>query len=276
MAQAFSDRQLVRTLRPFVRATGPVLAALSEANLLGLRDRPLRRVIGLPKRKRDWFLDRAARLRMPGTARWAAMPPAERTKWWLNRVGRLTALLASVPGLGGALAERLPVQDALGAAGEGLLLCAIAGEYGVTDDAERVQLLAWILFRRRITLEVAADLSAPEAGADAVAGLDADEDRRTAELTAELAESQRKHGSASLKAIATTVWRLGRLLWGVQSELGNRPKGRFYHRLFGLLPVVGMAADYLGERSALRRVRRRGVRWLTTSRELASQAPSGR
>jgi hypothetical protein len=37
-------------------------------------------------------------------------------------------LLAVVPGIGGALARRLPVQDMLGLAGQALLLCAIAGE----------------------------------------------------------------------------------------------------------------------------------------------------
>lgn len=266
MAEAVSDRQLVSTLRPFVRATRPVLDALGTANLLGLRDRPLYQVIGVRRRKRDRMLDRAARLRIPGTARWASMTAAEHTTWWLNRVGRLTALLASVPGLGGAITERLPVQDALGAAGQGLLLCAIAGEYGVTEDAERVQLLAAVLFRRQVDLATAAGQTTDADGAPA-----AEEDRRTAELTAELTESGAQHGRVTLRAVAATVWRLGRLLWGLQNELGRRPRGRFYHRLLGLLPVVGMVGDYMGERSALRRVRRRGVRWLTARHDSAPQ-----
>jgi hypothetical protein len=65
-----------------------------------------------------------------------------------------------------------------------------------------------------------------------------------------------------LRAIATTVWRMGRLLWGLGDELDKRPQGRWYHKLVGALPVVGMAGDYLGERSALRRVAKAAQRWL--------------
>lgn len=257
MPEAVSDRQLVLALRAFVRAAAPLLDAMREASLLGLRDRPLYRVPGMPRRRGDRFLDWLARRRMPGTARWAVLTPEERTRWWMNRFGVLTALLAAVPGLGGALADRLPVQDALGAAGQGVLLCAIAGEYGVTAEDDRVALLAEVLFGRRLD---PATLSGREQSAEPTG---AETDRQAAELTTELAESRQRTGRVTVAAVAGTLWRLGRLLWSIPGELGKRPRGRFYHRWIGLLPVVGMLADYLGERSALRRVRRQGVRLLT-------------
>src|SRR5204862_6662108 len=81
-------------------------------------------------------------VKVPGTAAWARMSVAERDDWWINRVGRITVLIASIPGIGGALADRLPLQDTLAIAGQGLLLCAIAAEHGVTRQSDRVRLLA--------------------------------------------------------------------------------------------------------------------------------------
>jgi len=159
----------------------------------------------------------------------------QRAGWWINRAGRLTALAASVTGLAGALGDRLPIQDTLGAAGQGLLLCAIAHEHGVTDVDTKVRLLAAILFDRDVD---------PNAGADAP---------QPASLPA------RRLG---LKPTAKWLWRQGRLLLAVSDELGKRPRGRFYHQALGMLPIVGMAGDYLGECSALKRAARAGERWL--------------
>lgn len=102
-----ADRQLVAVLRPFIRAAGTLVSAMRTPG-------------------------RLARLRaakVPGSAQWQQLPAGERTAWWINRVGRLTAFVTSIPGLGGALVDRLPVHEALGAAGQGLLLCAIAEEH---------------------------------------------------------------------------------------------------------------------------------------------------
>lgn len=263
MAQAISDRQVVAVLRPFVRATGPMLDALRDSDPLGLRARAaaaaaqgvtLAELVHVEPPVRRKLVNGLSSVKVPGTSAWGGMNPDQRTKWWINRVGRLTALLTSIPGLGGALADRLPVQDAVGAASQGLLLCAIAGEHGVTDHAERVRLLAWVLFQRDVDPRLAAG-DFPEHSI-------AEEDKRTAELTEELAPA--KQGSKiSLKAFATTLWRLGRSLMAVTEELEKRPRGRWWHRLLGMLPVVGMFADYLGERSALKRVAKRARKWFT-------------
>jgi hypothetical protein len=158
----------------------------------------------------------------------------QRSEWWINRTGRLTALAASVTGLAGALGDRLPIQNTLGAAGQGLLLCAIAHEHGVTDVDTEVRLLAAVLFDREVD---------PTAGAN----------------TRPVSAPDRRLG---VKPAAKWLWRQGRLLLAVSDELDKRPQGRFYHRALGMLPVVGMLGDYLGERSALRRAARAGEHWL--------------
>jgi hypothetical protein len=246
MAEAITDRHVVAALRPFVRATGPLLDALRESNPLGLRDR-IAETDG-DRGLLEKLHDRLAAVKAPGTAAWAAMTTEQRDDWWLNRVGRFVSLLTAVPGIGGALADRLPVQDALGAAGQGLLLCALAGEHGHTSHGDRVRLLAAVLFDRDV------DSALAEGAAD-------DEDERTAELTEDVDRSRRTDGKVTLKAVGRTLWKLGRMLWSLGDELGKRPQGRVVHKVLGMLPVVGMLGDYLGERSALRRVRREALAW---------------
>ncbi|WP_092529630.1 hypothetical protein [Amycolatopsis arida] len=283
MAEVISDAQVVAVLRPFVRATGPLLDALREAEPLGLRSTRRRRagqrdaesggvqdgdgaaeLAAVPRARRWWLVRRLRAVRVPGTQAWTRMTPDQRTRWWVNRVGRFTSLLTAVPGLGGVLADRLPIQDAVGAASQGLLLCAIAGEYGVVDTGDRVRLLAWVLFQRDVDPALAAGRAAEH---DRAA-----EDAETAQLTEEVAEAERRHGKLTLKAAARTLWRLGRSLLAFPGELEKRPRGRFYHRLFGMLPVVGMLADYLGERSALKRLARRACRWLERRGALSGPA----
>ncbi|WP_033293805.1 hypothetical protein [Amycolatopsis jejuensis] len=260
MAETISDRQVVAALRPFVRACGPVLDALRESDPFGLQARARRGEDefaddGLKKK----VLDALTAVKVPGTAAWAGMDIDQRAGWWINRVGRLTALLTSIPGLGGALADRLPVQDTLGAASQGLVLCAIAGEYGVTDVESRVRLIASVLFEREI------DAGSAVASASSASS----EDSETARLTEELDESRRKHGKVTVKAVGGTLWRLGRSLWGITGELEKRPRGRWVHRALGMLPVVGAAGDYLGERSGLKTVWKRAHRWLMAHRQWA-------
>jgi hypothetical protein len=264
VAEPISDIQVVAVLRPFVRGCGPMLDALRESDPMGLRARSKRAEAGdelavLESGLREKLLNGLTSVKVPGTAAWAAMDVDERTHWWVNRVGRFTALLTSIPGLGGALSDRLPVQDTLGAAAQGLLLCAIAGEHGVMDLGHRVRLIAWVLFDRDIDPVIAAGKHASH---DATAS--SAEDVATGQLTEELAEAEKKHGKITLKAAVGTLWRLGRSLLGIVGELEKRPRGRFYHRALGMLPIVGMAGDYLGERSGLKRVAKRAHKWFAT------------
>ncbi len=263
MSEAISDRQVVAILRPFVRACAPMIDALREADPFGMQARARRGEgefadAGFKKK----MLRALTAVKVPGTAGWAAMDIDQRASWWVNRVGRLTSLLTSIPGLGGALADRLPVQDTLGAASQGLVLCAIAGEYGVTDVGSRVRLIASVLFERDIDADLASGAKHDKSAKSA-------EDSETARLTEDLDESHRKHGKVTAKAVASTLWHLGKSLWGITGELEKRPRGRWFHRALGMLPVVGAAGDYLGERSGLKKVWKRAHAWLMAHREWA-------
>jgi hypothetical protein len=239
-AGPISDGTIVAVLRPFVRATRPVLDGLRESDPFGLRSRVVgvHGAAGEDRKLADRVLDALAAVEVPGTSAWAAMNVEARSRWWVRRVGRFTTLLAAVPGLGGALASRLPVSKALGAAGEGLLLVAIAGEHGVRDEDELVSLLASILFRRELVVH------GPDGAADAAA------DARAAELTGDLAEPA---ATPTLARIGGAVWRLGRALFAVESELDKRPHGNFLHEGLSMLPVVGALGKYLGEWSGLKK-----------------------
>ncbi len=241
-----SDGELVAVLRPFVRACGPVLDSLRDADPFGLQTRDL---AGVEPGLKAKLVNGVTSVKVPGTDAWTRMTGYERSSWWMNRVGRFAALLTALPGLGGALADRMPVQDAVGAASQGLLLCAIAGEYGVTDVGTRVRLIAWVLFGRDIAPGVAA-------GHDEAA-----EARAAASLTEDLTASA--NGKATVQAAAGTLWRLGRSLRELSAELEKRPRGRLLQRAIGKVPVVGVAGNFLSERSGLREVWQRAHGWLT-------------
>lgn len=248
MSEVLTDERIVAVLRPFVRATAPVLTTLRESDPLRLRLRLRGDQERLP-RSYDWLLRRLDQMRLPGSARWDEMTVRQRSDWWTHRIGRVVAALAGVPSFGGAIASKLPVRDALGLAGQGLLLAAIAGEHGLRDEVEQVQLIAEVVLGRELPDEVAR-------------GRAPDEEERTRELRGELDDARSEGGRPPVRAVARTVWRMARALWEVGSALGNRTRGRFYHELLALLPVVGFVGGYLGERSALRRIARRGRGWL--------------
>lgn len=235
VADPITDERVAAVLRAFVRGCDPMLPRLRDIDVdVAPDDAEVDQ--SLLRKVRN----KVAEVRWPGSTSWARLSAEERSDWWVSRVGRLTALAASVTGLAGALGDRLPLQDILGAAGQGLLLCAIAGEHGITDRATRVRLLASVLFERDLDPTVAAgDGTEPEA-----------------------VPEPPKDRKVGLKPAATWLWRQGRLLLAVSDELEKRPHGRFYHRALGMLPVVGMAGDYLGERSALKRAAKAADHWL--------------
>jgi len=253
VADPITDERVAAVLRTFVRGCGPMLARLRREDL-DIEDIEVvedsrgeidRRLLERVKARLD-------RIRYPGSEGWARLTVEERTDWWVNRVGRLTSLAASVTGLAGALGDRLPLQDMLGSASQGLLLCAMASEYGVDDRGARVRLLASALFGRDIDPEVAAGR-----------GDDAADEAVVAELSGEQPATAEPAGRRfGFKAAATWLWRQGRLLLAISDELEKRPHGRFYHRALGKVPVVGMAGDYFGERSGLKRAARAAHKWL--------------
>ena len=262
---AVSDEYMISVLRPFVAATDPVLSGLRDADPFRLGKLAQRRSLELEgpaqeeppatgrvqkvgrtvRRLRGRVLDRLATSRLPGTPRWAVMSPEERDHWWVARVGRFTSAVASIPGIGGALARRLPVSDIPGLAAQGLVVCAIAGEHGVTGRDEQVRLLGTVLFER--------DLRPGEHGDPHGEGVERD----ARDLTGELGTEHRDDGR--LRALARAVWRMGRSLFALHEELDRRPQGRWWWRTLANLPVVGALASYKSERSGLKRAARRAA-----------------
>ncbi|MEJ2864912.1 hypothetical protein [Actinomycetospora flava] len=267
---AIPDEHVVRVLRPFVAATGPVLRGLRDADPFRLGRLAQRRALELQasdgrapepaptsrigrlrralRTVRARVLDRLATSKLPGTPRWQAMSPEERDQWWVSRVGRFTSVVASIPGIGGALARRLPVSDILGLGAQGLVVCAIASEHGMDGRDQQVRLLASVLFGRDVDPRKHGD---PH---------HADVEREAGELTGTVGTEREEHGR--LGALASAVWRMGRTLWGLQGELDRRPQGNRFWRLLANLPVVGALASYRSERSGLKRAARSAARWV--------------
>lgn len=267
---AVTDQYMTSVLRPFVAATGPVLASLRDADpfrlgrlarrrALELESAPAHtppepvprtrrgRVARVVRSARHRVLDRLATSRLPGTPRWAVMTPEERDHWWVGRVGRFTSAIASVPGIGGALARRLPVSDILGLAAQGLVVCAIAGEHGVTGRDDQVRLLGLVLFGRDLRPGAYGDPHDDRIEQDA------------RELTGDLGAESRHSHDGRLKAVARAVWRMGRSLFALHEELDRRPQGRWWWRTLANLPVIGALGAYKSERSGLKRAARRAA-----------------
>jgi hypothetical protein len=249
-----TDANVAAVLRPFVRATRPLLGALSDADPFGLQARA-RRAEAEPgtdddeRRLHEKVLDRLAETRLPGTAAWAGMDAEERSQWWVRRVGRLTSLVAAVPGFGGVVTSRLPTTVALGAVAQGLVLCAVADEHGVHDEAEVVALLGAVLFHRDLSPTPRAALSE---------STDAEVDARAAELTGDLDQEK----APTLSRVAAAVWRMGGALLAVAGELDKRPHGGRISRWMAMVPVVGVAGKYIGEWSGLKKAAKAGEQWI--------------
>lgn len=259
-----TDEGVAAVLRPFVRATRPMLGALSDSDPFGLQAhaeglRADPSTGAAARRRYQKLLDRLAETRFPGSAAWARMDVHARSTWWVRRVGRLTSLVAAVPGFGGALTSRLPITTALGAVAQGLVLCALADEHGLHDEAEVVALLGAVLFRR--------DLS-PAPRADLGEAADAEVDARAAELAGDLRPEADE--APIVQRVVGAVWRMGRALLAVDDELDKRPHGGRLSRWVALLPVVGVAGKYLGEWSGLKKAAQAGEEWIH-----ARQRPAG-
>jgi len=252
-----TDADVAAVLRPFVRATRPLLGTLSDADPFGFQARARQAAAGAPTQVQRTFrkrvVDRLASTRAPGTAAWAQMDTHARTNWWVRRVGRVTSLVAAIPGFGGAITSRLPVTSGLGAVAQGLVLVAIADEHDMHDEVDVVALLGAVMFRRDLCPPARSELSRAS---------DAAIDARAAELTGGL-ENEKK---LTVKRLGGALWRMGRALLAVEGELGRRPRGGRITRWMSLVPVVGVAGKYLGEWSGLKKAAKAGEEWIHSRR----------
>ena len=242
-----SDEALSRALGLYAGMVGQVLN--NPRRWLGVdEDPPLS--AGLPARMFDAIRDRTLGDVTPASPNWAAQPETERVNWWIRRIAVGAALAAAAPRFAGALADRVPLQAALGASAAGLAVCAVARERGQDTPAEWVPLLARVLFNRDLATGIAPVPAAEEAeGQLEAAASDTSEPPST---MAALAQGPQR--------VIRTLWRLARIFLDLQDLFDQRPRGGLIARSLAKLPVVGVAGGWLDERGAIRKAARQTQR----------------
>lgn len=194
----------------------------------------------------------------PASAEWNGRSVRERIDWWLGRIWIVGGLPAAVPRVAGALADRMPIQGALGAAAAGLAVCAVAREYGRTAPDDWVPLLARVLFNRDLPYR-AASVPAPAESERELADLAAakPEDRGVLDrIPAVGREAQRA---------AQTLWPLARALRGLDDLFDERPRGGKLVRTIGKVPGAGIAGGWLDERGGIHKAARETDQLLAAS-----------
>ncbi|WP_432492293.1 hypothetical protein [Kineococcus auxinigenes] len=250
---AVSDAQVTRALSVYAAMVDHVLR--DPGRWLGLDEDPPP-TAPFPARALDALRDRALGEVTPASPQWAEQPLPRRVDWWVTRIGISAGLAAATPRFAGALADRVPLQAALGASAAGLAVCATAREHGRTTPAEWVPLLAEVLFDRDLqpaaaplptSEEAEHRLDADDTGGGGGAGEEDGGDGGGRAATP---------GRGAQRAVRT-VWHLARAFFEVQRLLEERPRGGLLTRAIGKLPVVGVAGGWLDERAGIREAARR-------------------
>ena len=121
--QVLSDEVLSRSLGIYAGMVGQVLN--NPRRWLGVDEEPPLNA-GLPARVLDAVRDRAFGEITPSSEQCAGQPESRRVDWWIRRIAVGAALAAAAPRFAGALADRIPLQAALGASAAGLFAQALA------------------------------------------------------------------------------------------------------------------------------------------------------
>lgn len=208
-----------------------------------------------PLRVLDAVRDRAFGEITPASPQWSDQPLNKRISWWVTRIGISAGLAAAAPRFAGALADRIPLQSALGASAAGLAVCATAREYGRTQPADWVPLLAKVLFDR--------DLGADPAPVPAVE--ESENQLATADDDSPADPGRADKLSHGAQRAAKTLWQLARTFLDLQHLLDERPRGGRLTRVLGKLPVVGVAGGWLDERGGIQKAARETSRLLSDS-----------
>ena len=232
---------------------------------LGDDDDPEEAPSGRAARALDAVRDRFAGKVSPASADWSTQPVAERVDWWVDRITLSAGLAAAAPRFAGALADRVPLQAALGASAAGLAVCAAAREHGVTAPADWVPLLAKVLFDRELPPAAAAVPPATEAEEALLKQAEPGEDQPAEDQPGEgePGDKPTQEEPSRVRALgravqnsARTIWRLAGTFRGVQDLLDERPRGGLFARGLAKLPVVGVAGGWLDERGAIHKAAR--------------------
>ena len=249
MASTITDADLHGALSTYAGMVGRVLA--NPQRWLGVDDDPPPGA-GRLRHTLDALRDRTLGDITPASPRWDRLPREVRTRWWVTRIGVGAGLAAAAPRVAGALADRVPLQAALGASAAGLAVCAVAREHGRTDPASWVPLLARVLFDRAL-----------DPGTAPIAD-PAQSEQHLESAAADTTEPPSAMSSLGRKAQRTvrTLWRLARTFLEVDDLLDRRPRGGLLARGVAKIPVVGVAGGWLDERGAIRKAARHTRRLL--------------
>lgn len=186
----------------------------------------------------------------PGSDGWDALAPDKRAAWWVRRLSTLGSAVAAAPRFGGLAADRFPLQAALGATVQGLTICAVAREHGVSEPADWVPLLGQVLFDRELSRADRLPEPAAEKLLTGAGGPSDDEvDRALDASRARAPEADEPH---PVRRAAHTTYRLARTLVAAQGMFDERPRGARIFRLVGKIPVVGLLGGFLDERGGVR------------------------
>ena len=248
--QSVSDEALARALGMFAGMVSLVLT--NPRRWLGLDDDPPP-TAGLPARILDAVRDRALGDVTPASPRWSELPESKRTEWWIRRIAVGAALAAAAPRFAGAIADRIPIQAALGASAAGIAVCAVARERGHTNPADWVQLLGLVIFNRDLAARTRAPI--PTAG---------ESEERLEAAASDTSEPPSRMAALGQGAqrVVRTLWRLARIFLDLQNVFDERPRGGLIARTLAKLPVVGVAGGFLDERGGIRKAARRAQRLL--------------
>lgn len=225
------DSDVEDTLGRAVRIINPLLDVLWGTDPLGLKQRDIDFAGGPLDTVADgvsWVLNAAD---VPGTPGWDDLDTDARIRWWVRRVGALNTVVVAFPGVLGAVARGLPIQDLLGFVNQAIVLCAVARELGVTDLDTQARMLAEVL-----------------------CGRDLSEDGGEHEPTEPI--------SRTPVGIAKALWRLVGLFDAIGDEIAKRPQPSAPFRYLGMLPAVGAVVSYFGEGRALARAAKEARRWV--------------
>jgi hypothetical protein len=246
---AVSDETITKALGLYAGLVHRVLT--DPQRWLGLDDDPPPSA-PFPAKALDAVRDRAFGQTTPASPEWGSLPVQKRVDWWLRRIAVSAGLAAAAPRLAGALADRIPLQAALGASAAGLAVCATAREHGTTEAAAWVPLLAKVLLDRDL-----APRHVPVPGAD-----EADAALNVApEAAPDSAKPPTGLGAGAQRA-AGTVWQLARSFRELSSMLDERPHGLFVWRAVGKIPGVGIVGGLLDERGGIRRAAKQTAKLL--------------
>lgn len=242
--QVISDEALSRALGTYAGMVGQVLN--NPRRWLGVDEEPPLNA-GLPARILDAVRDRALGDVTPSSPHWAEQPESKRVDWWIRRIAVGAALAAAAPRFAGALADRIPLQAALGASAAGLAVCAVARERDKSAPADWVPLLAQVIFDRSLPAGIPAKVPAAAESEEQLEAAAADTREPPSRMAALAQGGQR---------VVRTLWRLARTFLDLQDLFDERPRGGLIARTLAKLPVVGVAGGWLDERGAIRKAAR--------------------